>query len=455
MRCEDCDHRYRIKSAYVTRTVTTGPKTLDELDPLLRGDSVDLDQVEVAQEPADVAPVSIDADGNVVGLSGLSELMRQSDAAHAQAAAIARTRGEDSAPPPAGRVMRPAAPGRPMPAARPRRARPKKKSAAPMLLAGVLLLVFIGTMAGVVYVATRPAPPDPVVQDGPPATGPAGLGDPADLFPDVPGHQPGTTPDPDGQTPDPAPSDPDWITSAGGPEANPDFAYNPDAKPTEIPRPSDVPTVLTAAQPLVHEGWYVMTPPRLNVEATGVSVVELNNLEPMLEAEGQMVLSGELTNRGAQAVVAGEAHVTLLDSSGRVFAETYLPFAALGGGETQEVRLAIPSRYWNRAQDVRTRGIVFETSDKLDLLANVTLEPAGVDGWSSVRVTARNPHDRWLRDALVVVWAEDVAGRTVARYRAVQEDIYVDPSGWLDIVVHVPLETASGPVSWHAQVIQQ
>ncbi|XAL98130.1 hypothetical protein OT109_11030 [Phycisphaeraceae bacterium D3-23] len=438
--------------------MTTGPKTLDELDPLLRGDSVDLDQVEVAEEGPAAAPVSIDSDGNVVGLSGLSELMRQSDAAHAQAAAIARTRAEDSAPPPAGRVTRPAEPGRPASTPRPRRAKPKKKNSSAYLLVGALLLLFAGTIGGVAYILTRPTTTDPIVQngDGPgtPATGP-GATDRADLFPDVPPDTPGTTPDPDIGDADPPPDDADWITSQGGPEDNPDYAYDPDAAPAEIPKPTDVPTVLTVAQPLVHEGWYILSPPRLNVDATGVSLVELSKLEPVTEDEAYAVLSGELLNRGVEAVVSGEAHVALLDSSGRVFAETYLPYAALVPGEAQEVRLSIPVRFWKRARDVRTRVVVFEEAEALDVLADVALQPAGMGDWSSVRVTVRNPHDRWLRDALVVLWAEDVAGRVVARFRAPQEGIFVDPSGWLDIVVFVPLDDSAGPVSWHAQVIQQ
>ncbi|MEM9415202.1 MAG: hypothetical protein AAGA29_06980 [Planctomycetota bacterium] len=438
--------------------MTTGPKTLDELDPLLRGDSVDLDQVEVAEEGANAAPVSIDSDGNVVGLSGLSELMRQSDAAHAQAAAIARTRATDHTPPPAGRVMRPSEPGHPVPTPRPRRAKPKKNMTMMWALVCVLLLLlFAGTIGGVAYVVTRQTT-DPLVNNdnaaGDPAVQPGDTG----RSPDVPGNtgtlqNPVTDAGPDGgpQVPD----DSDWITAANRFEDNPDYAYNPNAMPAEIPKPTDVPTVLTIPQPLVHEGWYILTPPRLNVEATGVSRVELSKLEPVTEDDERVVLAGELSNRGTEAVVSGEAHIVLLGSSGRVFAETYLPYAALAAGETQEVRLTIPTRFWQRAHDVRTRVVVFEETQTLESLADVALQPGGTGGWSSVRVTARNPHDRWLRDALVVVWAEDVAGRTVARFRAVQEDIYVDPAGWLDIVVHVPLEDSVGPVSWHAQVLER
>ncbi|MGB0768203.1 MAG: hypothetical protein ACPGYV_10880, partial [Phycisphaeraceae bacterium] len=74
VRCGACDAKYRIKTSHIEREVVTGPRTLDETDAVLRSDSVDID-------PDEVAPVSIDDEGNVVGLSGLSELMRFSDSA--------------------------------------------------------------------------------------------------------------------------------------------------------------------------------------------------------------------------------------------------------------------------------------------------------------------------------------------------------------------------------------
>ena len=89
VQCDGCEHRYRIKSDLVTRQITTGPKTPDGLDPLLRGEKGDLGIKDAG------VPVHLDVDGNVVGLSGLSELMRQSDAAHAKAEMAARARAAE------------------------------------------------------------------------------------------------------------------------------------------------------------------------------------------------------------------------------------------------------------------------------------------------------------------------------------------------------------------------
>lgn len=459
--CDSCEHKYRIKSIYVERQVTTGPKTLDESDPLLRGESVDLD---TADNPA---PVKIDDDGNVVGLSGLSELMRQSDQAHAQAQAIARTRASDDAPPPEAKITRPADP-RPRPATtrprKPRSARNKKRGPMPLILGGVLFLLLAGTVGGVAYVLTQGGSTDtpgtdPSASNHPPNGNPgagAGVDQNPDLFPDVPGNPGG----PDNGTgngggdPD---TRPNWLTDGPPIEDNPDYQYDPAARSAESPRPTDVPTVLSRAMPLVHEGWYVLTPPRGSVEATGGGDIELSKLEPVVIAgvESQtVVLAGVLTHRGEGEVLSGEAHIALVDAAGRVFAETYLPFAALRPGEPQPVRVEIARRHWERARDVRTRAIVLVGRETLDVLEGVVVQPAGTGPWSSVRVTVRNPSNRWLRDALILLWAEDVSGAVVARYRSEQTDIYVDPEGWLDIVIAVPLAEGTGPVSWHAEVIR-
>lgn len=447
--CASCEQRYRIKSSYVTRTVTTGPKTLDEMDPLLRGDGVDLDT------DAGAAPVKIDDDGNVVGLSGLSELMRQSDAAHAQAAAIARTHRDEDAPPPAARVTRPSEPGRRKPSPRARAGRNKKRSPLPLLLAGALLILFAGTIGGLAYVISQSGPTDPAAVNPPDADptprNPGGNGN-GELFPDVPGDNPDG---PDGGSPTQPGDDPSWLTEGGRFEDNPDYAYDPNAPRGDPPRPIDVPTVLTPGQPMEHEGWYILAPPRGSVDATGGGDIEMGTLEPLSVDGTLVVLAGVLTHLGTEPVVSGETHVALIDSAGRVFAETYLPFAGLRPGETQSVRLPIAQRFWERARDVRTRTVVLESDPDLKLLEGVQLQPAGRGAWSSVRVTVRNPNERWLRNALVLLWAEDVDGHTVARYRAAQPGIFVDPKGWLDIVVHVPINEADGPVSWHAQVIPQ
>ncbi len=466
VRCGACDHRYRIKSGFVTRTITTGPKTVDETDPLLRGDSVDLEADEVG------APVQIDADGNVVGLSGLTELMRQSDAAHAQAEAIARTRATatEDAPPPAARVARPSSSPRSTRSSTRRAGRRKQRNANGLIIAAALLVlaVTVGLLAVVLSGVFSGDPDDPgdttaqnPSNDGGNTPAIAQRNDP-ELFPDTPGtndpNHPGS--DPDG--PPDVPDDPDpsrWMLVKERYEPNPDNLYVPGGSGDPRTANRDIPTVLAPATPLVHEGWYITTPPREGLTATGASDVVLSTLQPAEPTagadDGTVYLEGDLLYQGQGIALRGEAHVALLDASGRIFAETYLPFVALQADESRRVRLAIPGRHWSRARDVRTSAAVFDTAESLVEMQGVQITPAGRDGWASVRVTMHNDRDTWLRDAMILLSATDAAGRPVARFMSVQEDLYIAPAGWLDIVLHTPLPPAEGDLNWQVQVIER
>lgn len=468
VRCGACDNRYRIKSGFVSRTITTGPKTVDEMDPLLRGDSVDLEADEVG------APVQIDADGNVVGLSGLSELMRQSDAAHAQAEAIARTRASEDAPPPAARIARPAsAPRASRKTARHASRRKRSKPNGLIIAAALLVLaVTVGLLAVVLSMLggnTDPAATgDPVAQNPTPNNGtnnPTAViqrNDP-DLFPDTPGTNNPDHPggDPDGQPQTPGDADPSrWMLVKDRYEPNPDNLFTLRSAPEASPIGGDIPTVLASATPLVHEGWYITTPPRQGLTATGASDVVLSTLTPA-ETPGEtgagdtVYLEGDLLYQGPGIALRGEAHVALLDASGRIFAETYLPFVALQADESRRVRLAIPSRHWARARDVRTSATVFDTVDEIVEMEGVVLTAAGQDSWASARITMQNDRDNWLRDAMILLSATDAAGRPVARFMSMQEDLYIEPAGWLDIVLHTPLPPAEGELTWRVQVIER
>lgn len=484
VRCAHCSAKFRIKSSQVTRNLTTGPRTLDEMDPLLSGDSVDLDP------DTEAAPVTIDESGQVVGLSGLTELMRQGDAKLAKADAKARSKAAEA--PPAGRVTRaasakpPAAPrasAKPEPAKTSKTAKPAAPAATPaspqdsataareraqqrarqrklhtnlMIAAGGLTLVLLVVALFVVFGGSNPpAPTDP---NTPQAAGtnpadPATVSNnpdpgPIELFPD---NNPDDNRPPDPQPPSPGPRDPSLFGSGNNYSPNPDPKYTA-ASPLANP-PAEVPAVLIQPEPLTHEGWYILTPPRGAIDASGpAGEVELSKLtKAYTTPDGQAILTATLANRGNQAAIAGEAHLALLDPAGRVFAETYLPFALLGPGESREVRIDIDQRFWDRCRDTRAHAVVKEAEPALATLNNVRLAPLGKGPSTAVRVSVRNPRDTWLGDVVLILTATDLDDHPVASYRVTQQDLLIPPGQWLDMVIHTPLpNTANTVYQWKA-----
>lgn len=449
VRCESCQHKYRIKSSYVERVLTTGPRTLDEADAVLRTDSVDID-------PDEVAPVSIDDDGNVVGLSGLSELMRQSDAK----GSMARVQAQMEEPPMAkqpgsAQAMQvtvelrdppdaPAGTGRRRGGAGGAR---RKKKTNNGLLIGMLagLLVVTAVVLAVVLMGDKDDPPPQTAGNNNPSP-------PAKPNPDDTASNPSdpVTPQPGPDPTDPRP-DGERFDNVGPPHRNPDFIYRP-PWPTPDPTqpPADTPTVLTPSVRVEHEGWYVMSPPRGSAQAIGESDVELGELIPQPIDDSRTLLAGTIVNRSPKALLSGELHVMLLDSSGRVFAETFMPLVMIGAGAEHRVGLPIATRHWKRARGVRTSVSVNAWGDKLSPMPGVVLDPVGKGAQAVLRVSARHMGEVALRGVLIQLEATDEQGRLIARYVVENEQIYVGVKDWLDMVVATPLDPSQEAANWSA-----
>jgi len=456
--CAQCEHKYRIKASHVTRTLTTGPKTLDELDPLLRGDSVDLDP-EVSQ-----APVRIDQDGNVVGLSGLSELMRQSDADIARSDAVARANAAANTAPPAARVTRaatpepPPAPQRAAQARADARRRRSRMNAIIAVAAAAVVLVLGVTL----YAVISGGKEDPVVEN---PEGPILGGGPVALPQDPTGN--GTDP---GSNPGPGdPGDPSWLTGDGRPyEDNEDYRYDPSALQAvvHVGLPADVPTLLTPAVRLEHEGWYILTPPRGSVAATGGEAIELIDLDAIASRDGVVTLQGKVTHQGDEVLIAGEAHIALIDPVGRVYAETYLPLGILEPGQSRIVQLDIAERYWERSSGVRATVHVLDSARAMQAMPHLQVRPLGHGPSSSLRISTPNPNhpldsetlapdaDRlgrdWVGDFRITIWADDPEGVAVARFSVKLDSFYLPAGQWLDLVIHTPVSADLPKLDWHA-----
>lgn len=444
VRCASCQQKYRIKSSHVQRELTTGPRTLDEAETVLRSDSVDID-------PDDIAPVSIDDDGNVVGLSGLSELMRQSDAQGAKAKMQERMEdapaqgSSEGAPPEAVVRLRDGA-TQPTSSAERRAkllARRKKKRTTTLALSGVVALLLI--IGGLLIVMSQPDQSDPEPNDLANSNGA-----------DTPGNggQAATPPDPNDPADPPTPiTDPELFPDVGSPSPNPDPKYvakqtgpAPDAQPT------DVPTVLTPATRIEHEGWYIMFPPRGSAQAAGEVDIQISELTPEVFGVDQTLLTGKVTNRSERVLLSGELHVMLLDSSGRVFAETYLPLIMIGAGGEQEVGLAIASRHWQQKRGVRTSVKADAWGEEMSPMQGVQIDPIGIGPNTAVRLSAKHGGGVAMRGVLIQLEAKDDLGRVIARFVVANEQLYVAADSWLDLVVATPLDEGQQAARWSAVV---
>ncbi|MEM9347403.1 MAG: hypothetical protein AAGB26_12375 [Planctomycetota bacterium] len=459
VRCAACDTKYRIKSAHFEREIKTGPRTLDETDTVLRSDSVDID-------PDEAAPVSIDDEGNVVGLSGLSELMRWSDTQDSSQVTGVPQSEKSKRKGKAGTDTE-------LPVAKPVRKRGKsaKKPAAPTSQAGTgkaraqalkrkkqkntMMAVgsAVGAVAVIAVVVVLFLPKGNQTAEMPSET-------------DTPGTElvdnetpaPGNNPKPDDTTSPDAEKPDDVLVFSENyqPSPNPDIAFvAPWVQPDGSRPPADVPTVLTPVTRLIHEDWYVMTPPRGAADASGTNNVELGQITASALDERTTLLAGSVANNTERAVEQGELHIMLLDSTGNVFAETYIPLAMVQPGAGQPIALTIPTRYWQRSRGVRAGVQVSTWSDPAEPLQGIALDPAGQGDTAALRVSVKHGGDRPLRSVMMILTATDPNGNAVGNYLVKENNLYIAKDQWLDLVVATPLPEGRQVAGWSAMVVPE
>ena len=448
VRCESCRNKYRIKTAHVERVLTTGPRTLDETEAVLRTDSVDID-------PDEASPVSIDDEGNVVGLSGLSELMRQSDVRGSETRVQSQM---DSAPPPAAQRLKstptedppaierltdePVVSSRSHRRAR-RHARQRRRRTQTLLIAALGVLVVVSGIVLYTIVDRQQDKTD---------SAPGGQADQNDST-DKPGNTGDNPPDlfpPDSSDP---PVEPQLFANIGPPEPNPDPKYvapavaiDPDALP------ADVPTVVIPAERIMLEGWYVTTPPRGAADAGGEADFTVSELQPSALDDGRTLLSASVRNNGEDALLAGELHIMLLDSSGGVFAEAFLPLSLIAPNAEQAIALPVAARHWQRQRGVRTSVKATDRTKNLFPIPDVQIDPVGAAEHTALRLSARYNGLAALRGVLILVEATDAQGNRLARFVVENEQLFVARGGWLDLVVATPMEVDETPASWSAVI---
>lgn len=456
VRCEACDSKYRIKSAHFVREIHTGPRTLGETDTVLRSDSVDID-------PDEVSPVSIDDDGNVVGLSGLSELMRWSDTQDSsQVTGVPKPGKPKRKPKPAAQEALPAAkPAKPKtkaPAAstkskpgdgraRAQAIKRKKRNNTLISIGAAVAAVVVIALIVPMLIPNNTIPNEAPSDDGTPGTELAG----SDT------QTPGNGPETDGTSPDTEKPDEVLVFSEDyKPSPNPQIKFVPPwTDPDNSLPPTDVPTVLTPVVHLTHEDWYVMNPPRGSADATGASNVELGQIVATPLDERTTLLAGSVANNTTRVVKNGELHIMLLDSTGNVFAETYTPVAMIEPNNAQPITLTIPTRYWKRSRGVRAGVQVQAWADTIEPLQGIRLEPTGQGKSSTLRVSVKHEGERPLRSVTMLLSATDTNGHAIANFFIEESNLYIRKDQWLDLVAATPLPKGREAAGWAVTVVPQ
>ncbi|MEO0475590.1 MAG: hypothetical protein AAF085_06420 [Planctomycetota bacterium] len=460
VRCAACGHKYRIKSAHFTRELHTGPRTLDETDTVLRSDSVDID-------PDEVSPVSIDEEGNVVGLSGLSELMRWSDnqdqsqvtgtPSPTRSKGKGKGKSKNKTETPVSDDLpeaRPAKNTKPTKSKRTAHAEPNTRSTGTARNRGAAqkrkknnqLMIVLGTV-GVVVIGLAIAIPLAMSNGGETTTSESDNEKPVDIAGDTGQDRP--EPDPDRATPDPVvPDEVRVFTDDYTPSPNPQATFVPPWIQLDNSQPpADVPTVLTPAKPLTHEGWYVTNPPRGAAEASGLINVEFGQITATNKGDDTLLV-GDVSNKTNEVVMRGELHIMLLDSTGNVFAETFVPLAMIPPRSEQQVAMMIPTRYWARQRGVRAGVRVTEWSDSLAPNDNLELAHTDLGPSSSVRLSLKHASDRPLRGITMLLTAKDSEGSTLGNFLIEENNLYIENEQWLDLVIGTPLPKGQSAEQW-------
>lgn len=483
VRCEACEHKFRIKSTHFAREIHTGPRTLDESDDVLGSDSVDID-------PDEVAPVSIDDDGNVVGLSGLSELMRWSDSQDQSQVtgtpSPTRSRGkaqhdaDDDLPEakPARSTAKAASAGasktaskaKPKTTPAPRTARERaqalKRKKQMRMYAGLGGVVAALLLVAIVIAITLPGrqPDDATATSDGSDTNLADTNDPKPDNPDTetPVDDPGESStnngdanpnDPGSNIPD-TPDTPDFFGETFEPSPNPEPTFQApwlaDAGP-----PADAPPDYLVATALNHEGWYVLNPPRKPREVLNPDGVTLGDITPIDLGNGTTVLSCQLFNSSDRTLADGELHIRFTDRVGNIFAETYAKLALIDSKTRQPYAVTVPTRYWKRCEDVLASVSVDVWADDAEPIEGVILQPNGLDEGSAVRVSLKHSGERALKNIEMLLHATDDEGHAIACFHVKRDNLFIRDGNWLDLVVATPLPEGAPQPSWSAKLVSR
>ena len=461
VRCESCRQKYRIKSAHFERVIHTGPRTLDEADSVLRSDSVDI-------EPDEASPVSIDDDGNVVGLSGLSELMRWSDenAKPEQNGKAKRKRKpedalkarleSDETPLPAAKVADAAAPSSGRRSRPTKRGRRRRKNQTPLLILAVVFGVLIGGGLVILLLSMGNGDAPEIANDN----GQSGTQNPTPTE---------IKPDPDGAGVTPGPIKPDNGTEGGGnsdsDNGKPPDPIRPDpgTETTDPPGPVNkdgiqlgadglplnAPTELLPTVAIIHEDWYLMDPPREpNQPVLTPGLVISEPFRQQGRTDTHALVIGKIRNFGSQSLVHGEIHVMLRDKRTRVFAETYFPLMMLSNDAERAITLPIESKLWGEVDSVSigVRGLTW--ADSLERINDLRVNPVVVPEGQALRISCDYKNETPLMSALIHARAIGADGKLLKQFLLQQRDLGITKGKWLDLLISTPLEEGLEPASW-------
>lgn len=323
------------------------------MDPLLAGDS---------ESPAvrEGGRRRVDADGNVIGLSGLSEAMRREVQGEQQPHVAA---GEQPAPPPQAKL----ATANPQQARQVARDNARQRSARSVYILAGAMLVVLAIMGTAIWYAS--------------SQGNGGSGIQQRLGEVV--------------------------------------ARDTDS---QSPNGSDV-VELDTRVPVVRAQWLQPQPWQMTVglfepELQTRFPVILSRTEVQVDPEGNQFLVGQLTSKGPSVIIDAQLYLTLVDEMGISLASTQLPIAIVSQQLPQQVRLPLPSEFDAQSLRVVSRVQVTDQVPAAVLVEDLVVEQIGGGSRPSLRIIAFNPTYRPMFNMWFLFTAVDAQGNIVARWKA-------------------------------------
>lgn len=285
----------------------------------------------------------------------------------------------------------------------------------------------------------------PLDPDRNPADSPDHAANNPDASDAIVGVDTGATGSPNGETPALNPDAPNNKPDSGK------LVIGPDGLPAGFP------DTVVKAERVVHEGWYLLDPPRAMVPLrTDPEVKLVDPFRPSPLNQEDVLLSARIKNQSDQSLVKGELHLMLLDNRDMVFAETYLPLSLIKPNGERAVSIKLGGRQWLQARSSRIEVRTIERASDMIAMPRVAARFVLNERYGpTVRVSAQHQGEQTLRGATIRVQANTTKGGVLGEYVVERSDLVIEPGGWLDVAIATPIDKTllQGEVaSWSAEV---
>lgn len=381
--CAACGHRYRIADAHVKRKVA-GPVQTDAAgEPTF---------AQTMAQPA--ASRRVNPDGSVVGLSGLSEMMRQVGSQGGSAPHAGKGAGDVSLPPPPpAATVATALSGSKLRLNRMKQRVRQRRTQSIYILSGIMgitLIFFIGIF---LLITRSPTPPetDPTV---------------------IAGNGSGNT-DGQEQVPPLDPNDPD--------------------------HPATVEQLPTIRGKLWQMGQWQEIQQPYEPEPMLIPAAWLSDITRVIDADGQQIYMASVVTDQPGIAVELEMTLSLVNPRGTELARAVIPVGPVSTTHTQPIRVTLP-QVWLNQGGLPTPGnakvIEHHPPDQAGFIEPEIRETRLLQQVVRHRVRIKNTLEHPIHRAVIIIRGKDSRSRPAARWR-VDWDQLIEPGEYAQFWVQL------------------